>query len=204
MRVAVVDYGVGNIFSVISALNHLKIDFEVDLDGTKINKSDVVLVPGVAAFGLGMQNISELGQRNSIQKHFESGNPLIGLCLGAQMFLESSEESEGVEGLSFVPGLVKKLDRNKCTVPHQGWAKVKFNERTKKSLSLEDSYFYFSHGYRMEVEKADSHLAESAHGLERILAVYKVDNVLGVQFHPERSGETGLKFLSEILSTDIV
>ena len=147
------DYGVGNIFSVISALNHLKIDFEVDLDGTKINKSDVVLVPGVAAFGLGMQNISELGQRNSIQKHFESGNPLIGLCLGAQMFLESSEESEGVEGLSFVPGLVKKLDRNKCTVPHQGWAKVKFNERTKSLYHWRTVTFIFHTGTEWKLRK---------------------------------------------------
>lgn len=202
MKIAVVDYGLGNIFSVIAALRAIGCDLIVDTDGSQVPKADLALVPGVAAFGAGLDLIRSSGQAEALTVHFSQGKQMLGLCLGAQMFMQSSQEDPLDEGLGFVAGTVVRLDENRCRVPNQGWLEVlpsEFSRNEKPELIGSPSYFYFSHSYRICLSQADSSVAEAIAGGEEILAVYQENNVTGVQFHPERSGPNGLAFMRRLL-----
>lgn len=204
MRIAVVDYGVGNIFSVQAALRELRIGFSLDIDGSGLAHADVVLVPGVAAFGTGVRMLRQSGQFEAITAFAATGRPLLGLCLGAQVFLESSEEAPGVAGLGLVPGSVVRLDPSACRVPNQGWLRVRPTDSARSDLPalVEDgAYYYFSHSYRMHMVDAGTVLATAHADRQGIVAVYRSANVMGVQFHPELSGATGLGFLSRLIAS---
>lgn len=196
MKISIVDYGVGNIFSVGQALKSLGLDFSLDADGSSISNSDLVIVPGVAAFGIGMKNLQERGQAEELRSFFQTGKPLIGLCLGAQMFLNSSAESPLTEGFGFVKGEVSALDEKKCRVPQQGWSKLVAPESATFSV-FHQEYFYFSHSYKMILGSTQTVVHSSRHDQEVVTAFFIDKNVLGVQFHPERSGPNGLKFLEK-------
>lgn len=198
MKISLVDYGVGNIFSVGQALKALNIDFTLDSDGSSILKSDVVILPGVAAFGVGMKNLEERGQAEQLRNFFNSGKPLIGLCLGAQMFLNSSTESSLSKGFGFVKGKVISLDENLCRVPQQGWSKLDATSSATFS-KFHAEYFYFSHSYKMIIDDSKIVTHTSQHNREEVTAFFIDKNVLGIQFHPERSGPIGLKFLQKAL-----
>lgn len=203
MKISVVDYGVGNIFSVCQALKSLGFEFSLDTNCKSVSKSDLVIVPGVASFGIGIKNLEERGQADELRSFYQSGKPLIGLCLGAQMFLNSSSESLATEGLGFVKGEVASLDKNFCRVPQQGWSKLMAKESETFS-TLHQQFFYFSHSYKMILDDSSSKVFISQHGEEEVTAFFIEKNVLGVQFHPERSGPMGLKFLEKaILSANI-
>jgi glutamine amidotransferase len=203
MKISLVDYGVGNIFSVGQALKALNIDFSLDTDGNSIPKSDLVIVPGVAAFGVGMKNLDERGQAEGLRTFYNSGRPLIGLCLGAQMFLKSSTESLTTKGFGFVEGEVISLDEAFCRVPQQGWSKLDAKD-SETFISLDQQYFYFSHSYKMIINDSKIPVLISKHDREKVTAFFIDKNVLGVQFHPERSGPMGLKFLEKaILNANI-
>jgi len=204
MKVVVVDYGIGNIFSVRAALRAVGCEHLLDTDGSQVASADVALVPGVAAFGAGLQLLRASGQAEALNRHFEIGKPLVGLCLGAQMFMEQSEEDPSVVGLGFVKGNVRRLDEGNCKVPNQGWLKVSSAASASEAVSQlvpVASYFYFSHSYRILVSNADSVVATAKAEEEPILAVYREQNVTGVQFHPERSGPSGLVFLSRLMNS---
>jgi glutamine amidotransferase len=204
LKVVVVDYGVGNIYSVCAALREIGCEFALDTDGSQISESDATIVPGVAAFGAGLKRLESSGQADALRKFFASGKPLIGLCLGAQMFLESSEEDASVSGLGFVKGQVVRLDEPKYRVPNQGWLEVSTSNSAaalQRGILRDPNYFYFSHSYRILVQMSDSAVASASVSGAPILAVYREENVTGVQFHPELSGPTGLAFLSEMLSS---
>jgi glutamine amidotransferase len=198
MKISLVDYGVGNIFSVGQALNALSLDFSLDTDGNSISKSDLVIVPGVAAFGVGMKNLEERGQAEELRNFYNSGKKLIGLCLGAQMFLNSSTESSTTKGFGFVQGEVISLDETLCRVPQQGWSKLDA-ARSATFTGLHQQYFYFSHSYKMNLDDSKIAVYTSQHHEEKVTAFFIDKNVLGVQFHPERSGPMGLKFLEKAI-----
>ena len=194
MKIAIIDYGLGNIFSVTSALKYLGYKVMVDIDGTVLTKSDICILPGVAEFGSGVNNMKISGQFEALLNKSTSGKPIIGLCLGAQMFLNSSEEAPGVSGFGFVEGFSKSLTRDKKFLTFQGWSKVFFKEDIlKQSLGLKD--FYFSHSYYMNVENEKHILAKSENYEIEFASCIANNNVLGAQFHPERSGKVGLSFL---------
>lgn len=204
MKVAVVDYGLGNTYSVMAALHAVGSAAVLDTDGSSISKCDTALVPGVAAFGAGMRNLFDSGQAEALRKHFAEGKKLVGLCLGAQMFLDGSQESPNDPGLGFVPGYVVRLDEHRSTVPNQGWLRVADSGITayhSRRAICGGDYFYFSHSYRMDIGEGVSLLGTTHSGQEPIVAVYHFENVLGVQFHPERSGRRGLGFLSAALAS---
>ena len=204
MKVVVVDYGIGNLFSVRAALRAVGCEHVLDTDGSQVAKADVALVPGVAAFGAGLKLLHASGQAEALSRHVEIGKPLVGLCLGAQMFMEQSEEDPSVVGLGFVKGSVMRLDAANCKVPNQGWLKVSSAASASEAVSQlvpVASYFYFSHSYRILVSNADSVVATAKAEEEPILAVYREQNVTGVQFHPERSGPSGLVFLSRLMNS---
>lgn len=202
MKIVVVDYGLGNIFSVLAALSHLNYQVDVDIDGTKVGDSDCLIVPGVASFGAGISRLDDTGQSEQIREHYSSGKPLVGLCLGAQMFLNLSEESPGISGLGIVEGRCVGLNPELGRVPNQGWTYV---EQTQHLIADENvwrnEYFYFSHSYKMVIDDNKAQLSTGNLGMETITATFQVDNVAGIQFHPERSGLRGLSFLNNQINT---
>lgn len=200
MKIALVDYGVGNIFSVGQALKSLNFDYVLDSDGKAIHTADLVLVPGVAAFGAGMKNLEDRGQAHELREFYKTGKPLIGLCLGAQMFLNSSSESTATQGLCFVGGEVVSLNEEVCRVPQQGWSKLIVQEGQTFS-EFAEQYFYYSHSFKMLPNVSQSHISQSKHDREVVTAIFVDKNVLGVQFHPERSGAIGLKFLKKAIQS---
>ena len=198
MKVTVVDYGVGNIFSVCQALKFLKIDFSVDTDGKKISSSDSILIPGVAAFGVGVKQMKSLGQFNEIVDFKQKGNPILGLCLGAQVLFSNSEEAPESYGLGLVPGKVSALDAEKCQVPKQGWSGIDFSGHPNFN-EFDGQKFYFSHSFKMEPEGSEDVIGFTHYNNEDVVALYRHENMLGAQFHPERSGEVGLRFLKSVI-----
>ena len=201
MTVTVVDYGLGNMCSVLGALRHEGIEARIDVDGSRIPEASCVLVPGVAAFAAGLQRLRRTGQAQALDRYARTGNRLVGLCLGAQMLLEGSEEAPGVPGLGLVPGRCERLDPEQCTVPNPGWLRVA-DAPGRDGFGLDGQYLYFSHGYGMTV-RGDAHANVVArHQGSSVLAVYTVGNIVGVQFHPERSAGPGLAFLRRVLAPD--
>lgn len=198
MRVAIADYGLGNILSVISAVSNLGFDTVLDGDGTAFGDADVILVPGVAAFGAGMDRLQRSGQAERLLERHAAGQGIVGLCLGAQLFLNGSSEAPGTPGLGIANGEVVPLDLTNCRIPNQGWMEVK--SVGPERLFATDGYYYFSHSYRFDPGSRLERRANAWSGDESFLAVYSQENVIGVQFHPEKSGGTGLIFLSDILN----
>ena len=199
MNITIVDYGAGNIFSVDRALKHLGYKTSIDTHGRYIGSADLVIVPGVAAFGLGMRNLIKSGQLGAVISYLALGQPLIGLCLGAQMLLEGSYEDASESGMSRVEGQVIALDKSMCRVPQQGWSKLEI--KTGSTFAeFSDEYMYFSHSFKMEITNPELIIGRTHYGGEGVTALYHKENILGVQFHPERSGEIGLNFLNTAIN----
>ena len=203
MKLTVVDYGVGNLFSVKQALRKLNFEFQCDEDGSLINRSDLIIVPGVAAFGTGLTNLALHHQKEKIEDFQAKGKPIIGLCLGAQMFFESSTEAKDVPGLSLIKGKVIDLNSKICRVPKQGWSRVGFGGDGIFS-EFSGKFFYFSHSYKMVPDDDEVSIGKTSYGNESVVAVYNDANILGVQFHPERSGPDGLEFLEKAINTTTI
>jgi glutamine amidotransferase len=202
-EIVVCDYGIGNLFNVYRALEYLQINFKVDVDGTKLGDSQVILIPGVAAFGEGISNLKHSKQFQSLQERDKAGTPIVGLCLGAQMLFSSSKEAPGIEGLDLIKGSVETLNSSSGQAPHQGWAEVSYRNDTNSQLSSESlgGYFFFSHGYYMAPKSSSQVVATVEIGGLEVPAVVAHENKLGIQFHPERSGRSGLKFLKFAIDT---
>ncbi len=203
MNVTIVDYGLGNVKSVSSALSYLNFDVKVDTNGKIIKKADLLIIPGVASYGAGVKNLTKLQQFDEILDFNIHRKPIIGLCLGAQLFLEQSEESPEAKGLGLIPGVNKKLDPNSGTTPNQGWSKINFTNNTSLSSRCQGKYFYFSHSYKMEVKNSTHIVAKTAQKGGEITAIVQKDNLIGLQFHPERSGLDGLRLLFEIIKNQL-
>jgi glutamine amidotransferase len=200
LKITVVDYGLGNVKSVLAALTHLNFEVKLDADGQRINGADLLLIPGVASFGAGVDNIEKFNQFEEILNFNKTGKTIIGLCLGAQLFLKQSEESPGYLGLDLIEGVNKRLDSRLGVTPNQGWSKIEFMQNSILSTKFEDKYFYFSHSYKMELDDPSIVVAKIKNKLEEIPAIIQKDNLIGLQFHPERSGVDGLALLYEIIN----
>jgi len=199
VKVCVVDYQLGNIFSVCQALKYLSIDFELDTDGNSISKSKLLIIPGVAAIGAGVNNLKSSNQWERINNHFANEKPILGLCLGAQMLLDSSEEDLEIRALGFIEGKSLKIDSELWKVPNQGWNKVYINQNSEL-VEFDQQYFYFSHSFQMEPKDSSLITGRISMGDKSIPAIVQHHNLIGVQFHPERSGILGLNFLKKCLS----
>ena len=194
-----VDYGLGNLQNVQSALNFLDLAYEVDIDGSLVGKAEICLIPGVAAFGEGIRGLRARGQAQAICDLALEGRQIVGLCLGAQMLFERSEESPNIQGLGIISGSVVKLQPGSVRVPNQGWSKVTSTDNFAGGIESLDNYFYFSHGYQMKPNNSSILMATMTESSTTISAVVRQGNVTGVQFHPERSGPAGLELLRHLL-----
>lgn len=198
---AVVDYGAGNLGSVLHALNYLRAEnMRVVQDGRDLKGAEKIILPGVGAFGAGM---GELAKRNLIQPLKEAaalGIPLLGVCVGMQFLFDTSDEMGNFEGLGLIPGYVTRFPKIAgLKVPHMGWNQVRQCKACELLDGLTpDSYGYFVHSYYCTPERPEDVVAEVDYGIP-FTAIVQHENVYGVQFHPEKSQTMGLQIYSNFL-----
>jgi len=194
LRVAIIDYGLGNIKSVYNAVKYVGGE-PVVAEEPEDAWGDALIIPGVGAFRDGVVNLSRF--LPTIKRHLDLNLPLLGICLGLQMFFERSEEDPNVRGLGIIKGKVVKIS-TPYKLPHIGWNLVKVEDnRCPLFNGLGEGYAYFVHSYHA-VPKEPVTVATTEYGCKVTAAVWK-ENVFGTQFHPERSGEFGLKVLKNFL-----
>ena len=201
--IAVIDYGLGNLRSVSKALEAVGAEVEVTNNSERIAEAKAIVLPGVGAFHRGVENLKSLGIVPSIFKAIGEGKPFLGICLGLQLLFAESAEHGRPKGLDIIKGRVKRFSAD-VKVPHMGWNSIKLkikNEKCKMKIFEgipEESYFYFVHSYYVEPENKDVIAATTDYGKEFVSAVNK-ENVWGVQFHPEKSADLGLKILENFV-----
>ncbi|MDW8104763.1 MAG: imidazole glycerol phosphate synthase subunit HisH [Armatimonadota bacterium] len=203
--IAIVDYGMGNLRSVQKALQKLGFEAEVTSDAETIRQAEKLVLPGVGAFGAAMENLRRAGLDVAIRRFIESGKPFLGICLGLQLLFEASEETwrgELERGLGilrgkvvrFPEGMVDPQDRP-LKIPHIGWNALHFTRPDTLFDGVEEgAHVYFVHSYFPAPEKEEVVTAVSDYGVHFCCAV-QWENVRAVQFHPEKSGEVGLRIL---------
>ncbi len=197
---AIVDYGVGNLFSLNCSFKAIGVDAVVTGDEKVLRSADRIVLPGVGAFGDAAQMLRKDGLDQVVRREVESGKPLLGICLGMQMLLERSFEYGEHDGLGLIPGDIVPIEPllpQGYKVPHIGWNALRFPENKPVSPLFryikEGDYVYFVHSFHGE-RCVDNTIATTEYGAELTAAVAR-DNVFGVQFHPEKSGAVGLNIL---------
>lgn len=201
--VAVIDYGAGNLLSVKKALDFLGAESEITRDKNKILSASHVILPGVGSFADALASMEERNLTDAVKSAAVSGKPFLGICLGLQLLFESSEESPGIDGLEIFDGKIIKIPKNDgIKVPHMGWNSVSVKNNSSLFDGINDGeYFYFVHSYYLSGAEKSAVAATCEYGVEIQCAVQK-GNLCAVQFHPEKSGEAGLKLLKNFLSME--
>ena len=191
--IGIIDYGAGNLFSLKNALDFLGLENIITSEAKEIREADKLILPGVGAFPDAMRMLERSGLTETII--MEAGRkPLLGICLGMQMLFEYGYEFEKIKGLGLIPGDVNRIDAPGLKIPHMGWSGVKLENQCVLSEGIrEDDMFYYVHSYKAAAEKRYVSLY-SEYG-EYIPGLVFKDNIFGSQFHPEKSGEIGLKLL---------
>ncbi|MGM0508267.1 MAG: imidazole glycerol phosphate synthase subunit HisH [Fusobacteriota bacterium] len=197
--IVIIDYGMGNLPNVKRALNKFTDEVKISSDIKEIKKSDKLILPGVGAFGDAMRNIDKLGLRNVIIEQAKQ-KPLLGICLGLHLLFEKSEEDPTEKGLGLVKGDVKKFPNKKgYKIPEMGWNNI---TKTKESKILEGvengEYFYFVHSYYID-ESEDVSAAKTEYMID-FTSVIEKENIMAMQFHPEKSHNAGLKILENFVN----
>jgi glutamine amidotransferase len=194
--IVVLDYGINNIRSVIKAVEHLGFTCRAQ---PNIAGATKLIIPGVGAFGKAMDALAPL--KTDLVRFAKTGNPILGICLGQQLLLDSSEEFGDREGLGLISGKVRYLPKESgFKVPHIGWSMVRFTPDSRLGRGLEpDSRFYFVHSLYTDCTNRADIAATGNYGIEFPAAI-EHGNVWGTQFHPEKSGEVGLRVLENFLS----
>ncbi len=200
--IAIVDYKMGNLQSVKNAFNLFTKDVDIVSSPDDIKKYDKLLLPGVGAYKDAMEHLESNGMDGAIKDFAKSGKPLMGICLGMQLLLDSSTEFGFSKGLGLISGEVVLFDKSRFQtphkVPHMGWNKVFKNQQSNILKDLEDSfYLYFVHSYHAIVDDKYT-LAKSFYGYEFVSAIIK-DNIIGFQPHPEKSHKNGLKIIKNFV-----
>ena len=185
--IAIVDYGLGNIANLSNALHYLGYDVVLTHDINELNAADTVILPGVGHFKDAMTRLEELDLLEPLRK-LKDKKPFIGICLGMQLLFEKSEEGY-VNGLGYLPGTVKKITGT-LPVPHLGWNKL------ESSLPSLQGDVYFIHSYKVDTD--ENIVATATYG-DPVVAIVQKDQLIGIQFHPEKSGDLGLKILDQAL-----
>lgn len=195
--IAIIDYGAGNIQSVYKALKFIDCDAVVTKNPDEILKSDGAILPGVGSFGDTMDTMQKYGIKDTVIKYTQSGKPFLGICLGLQLLFPKSEESVGAEGLSILQGEIKKIPNNsgELKIPHIGWNNLNIKKHDGLFKGIDGSpYVYFVHSYYLDAQDKDIVSSQTNYGVLIDASVQK-DNVFATQFHPEKSGDVGLKML---------
>lgn len=193
--ISIIDYGAGNLQSVEKALRYIGCDCRVTADPGELLTAQAAVLPGVGSFGDAMDQLRARGLEGPIHDFVDSGKPFLGICLGLQILFEESQESPGVKGLGLLKGRILRLPKESgLKIPHIGWNSLNVKERDGLFQGLpEEPYVYFVHSYYLQAEE-DVVTATAEYGATIHAAVRK-DNLMACQFHPEKSGRTGLSIL---------
>lgn len=195
--IAIIDYGMGNLRSVTNAFRRLGADIVITRDDALIRKSAALVLPGVGAFGKCVENLKTFGLFDLLKEQLAEGKPYLGICLGMQILLESSEEAPGIGGLAAIKGRVVRF-RGAMKVPHMGWNSVEIVKPSEIFDSIPGgSYFYFVHSYFPEPEESVS-ATVTDYGI-RFTSSLQKDNIFACQFHPEKSQAVGLRLLENFV-----
>jgi glutamine amidotransferase len=196
--IAIIDYGMGNLHSVSKAVERLGHEYIVTADDEEIMHADKAILPGVGAFGDAMQYLRDNGLQETVLKYAASGKPLLGICLGMQLLFTRSEEHGLHEGLNLLQGEVVRF-RGEYKIPHMGWNRLTFVRNSPLFDNLDTGYVYFVHSFHAKLELAADLLATTDY-YQPVTAIVNRDNIYGMQFHPEKSGEIGMSLLQNFLN----
>jgi len=197
MSIIIVDYGAGNLTSVYNALEYLNIKSEISNEPEKIENAGKIIFPGVGAAKTAMENLNKTGIGEAVKNAVKKGVPVLGICIGCQIILESSEEDGGVQCLGLLEGkAVKFKNEPNLKIPHIGWNQVNFAKEHPifKGIS-EGSNFYFVHSYHPAIPATGFVYGTTTYGSQTFPSVIGKDSLIATQFHLEKSGDVGLKVL---------
>lgn len=194
--IVIIDYGMGNLKSVYNALIKIGCECKISSDIEELRKADGLILPGVGAFKDCMDNLKKANLIEVIKEEAAKGRPLLGICLGMQVLFQKGYEGEGGEGLGILKGeIVKMVDPN-VKIPHIGWNNLEKNREDELLEGLkEDAFVYYVHSYYAQGYDDADLIGYSRDGTLKIPGLVRKNNVMGAQFHPEKSGEIGLKIL---------
>ena len=204
-KVALLDYGSGNIHSAAKALQAAGAEVKLTSNKSELIKADGLVIPGVGAFAAVMEKLNQLDAGSIIDSRLVAGRPVLGICVGMQVLFERGVENQGADGFGQWPGVVEKL--NAPILPHIGWTEVESDPESELFSGLENERFYFVHSYAAKSWSLDirppfrsAKLAYAEHG-EKFLAAVENGPLSATQFHPEKSGQAGLKLLGNWIGT---
>jgi glutamine amidotransferase len=194
-RIAILNYGMGNLRSVEKALEHVGVTATITADPSEVRAADGVILPGVGAFPRAMERVRELGLDELIAERRDAGVPILGICLGLQLLFDSTTELGGATGLGLLDGPVAELEADGQKIPHIGWAPMRWERDSRLADGIPtETPFYFVHSFAPR-PAAGELLGSAAYG-SRFACAAERDNVFGVQFHPEKSSAAGLRLLA--------
>jgi imidazole glycerol-phosphate synthase subunit HisH len=196
--IAIIDYGMGNLHSVSKAVERLGFEAVLTSDSRTILEAEGAILPGVGAFGDAMQNLRNTGLDEVTRYYAQSGKPLLGICLGMQLLFEESEEFGPTEGLGLLPGRVVRF-RGSFKIPHMGWNRLEFRQESPLFTGLQEEHAYFVHSFHALPEREEDLLAVTDYN-GPVTAIVGNGRLFGMQFHPEKSGDTGMALLRNFLT----
>ena len=197
--IVIIDYGMGNLQSVKNALDFLGLESKISSDEEEIRKAEGLILPGVGAFPDAMDTIERLSLDKIIREEVSNNKPLLGICLGMQLLFDKGFEGLERSGLGLLKGNIIKMKNNKennIKIPHIGWNNLIYNKKDELFNSIEEGEFvYYVHSYFVQDYNNEDLVAYSEYGENKIPGVIRCKNVMGAQFHPEKSGDVGLAIL---------
>lgn len=202
--ISIVDYNMGNVKSVYNAFELLGAEVEIINEPKKLKNSEVIVLPGVGAFKDGIKNLEKMGYMEILEEEvIDNKKPYLGICLGLEFLAENSFEGGETKGFGWIKGEIKKIntEESNLKVPHMGWDDTIIKRHDGLLKEMNNPVFYYLHSYYFDVEKIESEYIEAIcdYGKTRIISSIHKKNIFAVQFHPEKSQESGLKLMNNFL-----
>ena len=207
-RVSIIDYGLGNLFSVKQACKSVGLDPFITADPDDVLSADMVILPGVGAYGIAMENLEKAQIISSLKEFIQTGKPFVGICLGMQLMLTESIEFGINKGLNFIPGKTKKfepisIDNENFTVPQIQWNQLKKSNSIHKdhffNFINNGDFMYFVHSFYCVLDDSNMVIASTNYSGIEYPSIIQNNNCIGIQFHPEKSGQTGLEIYKKLI-----
>ncbi|WP_456273352.1 imidazole glycerol phosphate synthase subunit HisH [Bacillus sp. AK031] len=194
--IGIVDYGMGNLFSVAKALERLDVPYFISENATELQKAEGLILPGVGSFRDAITLLTRQELTGFIKEYAASGKPLLGICLGMQLLYETSEENGTTEGLGLLKGRIVRIPRlsEDMKIPHMGWNRLNYVNESPLLENLSEEHVYFVHSYYVAEPDASEVIATAQYGVE-VPAIAGKDNIFAMQFHPEKSSVLGMQLL---------